>query len=469
MSTTYALALPESRAKRQTQLYGTRAQLAAGNGEVEGYLALAGCDKRAGTASYALRIVNQSQHLLRARMTCARLRGDAILAYPLDIQVAPFSISETLLPVRVADIGPYDRAIVQVAGGDVAFSLEAPAPPRLGKRPRWMIATAASLVLTLGTAFAAAASTPHLALLAAPLRAFSGTTVDVPYAFAGLASMQYQLRTRDGRQLSAGLLKSHEGTLHFTVPPTAGPNVVLSVDVAGPFGRQSRTQNIAIAASVTPQKPKVAAAANAPHISEFAVATPIVHAGSDMKFTYTTDARDGEVWLIDDAGRLWARAPITPYGETTINVPQGAAGRQMRAVLHARNQKLDTVASVSVMVMPGGVVSDEQTADAPSSASVPRAPQNVGMTLSTEQASPGDIVTVMVDGTHGDARITMTDDAGQTVDQADIPSTQNAVTLTAPSVTKASTYYIMASISQGVGDQTVVRKLTVSPRQASAQ
>ncbi|HKU68600.1 MAG TPA: hypothetical protein VJP85_12560 [Candidatus Baltobacteraceae bacterium] len=461
MSATYALALPESRVKRQAQLYGTRAQLAVGNGDVEGYLALAGCDRRAGTASYALRIINQSQHLLRARMTCARLRGEAILAYPLDIHIAPFSISETLLPVRIADIGPYERAIVEVAGGDVAFSLEAPAPPRMGKRPRWIMATAASLALTLGTAFAAAASTPRLALLAAPDRVLRGMTVDVPYAFGGWASMQYQLQTRDGRQLSAGLLKSHEGTLHFTVPPTAGPNVVLSVDVQGPFGRQSRSQKIAISGNAA-QKPR-ALAATAPRISEFAVATPIVRAGSSMKLTYTTDARDGEIWLIDDAGRLWARAAISPYGTTTLEVPQGAAGRQMRAVMHARNDKLDTVASVGVLVMPGAIAAEAQSA-----ATAQKTP-TVGMTLSAQQAAPGDLVTVMIDGNHGDARITMTDDSGQSVDQGDIPSTQNAATLTAPSVTQTTTYYVMASVSQGVGEQTLVRKLVVSPRGSSAQ
>jgi hypothetical protein len=108
--------------------------------------------------------------------------------------------------------------------------------------------------------------------------------------------------------------------------------------------------------------------------------------------------------------------------------------------------------------MPGALVADT------------RAPQtalknaNVGMTLSTDQPAPGDVVTVMLDGPHGDARITMTDDAGTSVEQGDIPSTQNAVTLTVPSVTKPATYYVMASISQGVGEQTVVRKLTVTPR-----
>ncbi len=455
MSITYALALPDSHTRRPAPLYGTRAQLAAGSGDVEGYLALSGCDKRAGTADYALRIVNQSEHPLRARMSCAKLRGENVLAYPLDIHIAPFSISETLLPVRVADIGPYDRAIVQVAGGNVAFSLEAPAPARIGKRPRWMIAGAASVLLTLGTAFAAAASTPHLALLAAPNRAFGGKAVDVPYAFRGWASMEYQLQTRDGRQLSAGLIDAHRGTLHFTVPPTAGPNVVLSVNVAGPFGRQSRTQNIAIAAASARKRQTAVAAA--PRVSEFAVATPLVHAGGTMRLTYTTDARDGEIWLIDDTGRLWARAPITSYGETLLQVPQGAAGREMRAVLHARGKNQDTVAAVGVMVMPGAIVPTAQAADAP------KAP-NAGMSLSTQHAAPGDVVTVMIDGQHGDARISMADGSGDPVEQGDIPSDQNAVTITAPDVTKTTTYYVMASITQGVGEQTVVRKLVVTPR-----
>jgi hypothetical protein len=454
MSVTYALAVPEPRAKRHTQLYGTRAQLAAGGGDVEGHLALAGCDKRAGTASYALRIVNQSSEHLRARMTCATLRGEAVLAYPLDVQVAPFSISETLLPVRIADVGPYDRAIVHVAGGDVAFSLEAPAPPRSAKRSRWILAAAAALTLTLGSAFAAAASTPHLSLLAAPNRAFGGTALDVPYAFGGWASLQYELQTPDGRQLSAGLLTSHQGTLHFSVPPSAGSKLVLSVAVDGPFGHRSRKATIAIANAVP--KPKATSLA-APHVAEFAVATSNVRAGEPVRFTYMTDAREGEIWLLDEAGRLWARAPISPYGETSFTVPQGAAGRQMRAVLHARSGKADSVASLGFTVLPGAVVTDTQSTDSPKSS-------NVTMMLSSTAVAPGDVITVTLQGAHGDARVSLTDGSGNAVDQGDIPSTQDAVTLTAPSVATTTTYFVMASISQGVGEQTVVRKVVVTPR-----
>jgi hypothetical protein len=170
-----------------------------------------------------------------------------------------------------------------------------------------------------------------------------------------------------------------------------------------------------------------------------------------------TDAREGEIWLLDEAGRLWARAPISPYGETSFTVPQGAAGRQMRAVLHARSGKADSVASLGFTVLPGAVVTDTQSTDSPKSS-------NVTMMLSSTAVAPGDVITVTLQGAHGDARVSLTDGSGNAVDQGDIPSTQDAVTLTAPSVATTTTYFVMASISQGVGEQTVVRKVVVTPR-----
>ncbi len=448
----YALALPER--GHRPMLYGTRAQLASGSGDVEGYLTLAGCDKRAGTASYALRIVNQSAHPLRARMTCARLRGDSVLAYPLDVHVAPFAISETLLPVRVADVGPYDRAIVQVSGGDIAFSLEAPAPPKRRARSRFALAACAAAALTAGSAFGAAAATPRIGLLAAPDRVFAGAPIDVPYAYAGLGALQYTLQTPDGRQLAAGLAGAREGTLHFSVPANAGRDVTLSVRLSGPFGNREQVRRIAIA----PAAPKriVKAADAPPHISEFALATPVVRAGAPMQVRYVTDARGGEVWLIDDAGRLWARAPVSAGGVTTLNVPEAAAGRSVRAVLHARNGSADAVASLGVTVLPGAVESaDAQT---------PRAGHPPVLTLSSSTASPGDGITVSIAGDHGDARISLADKSGSSVEQGDIPASQNALALTAPQVTGPTTYYVTASITQGVGEQTIVKKILITPR-----
>jgi hypothetical protein len=459
MAASHALALAEPRAKGPA-LYGTRAQLAAGEGEIEGYLALAGCDKRAGTANYVLRIVNQSAQRLRARMTCAQMRGEAILAYPLDVHVAPYSISETLLPVRVADVGPFDRAIVQIAGGDVAFSLEAPAPPRSQSRSRWIAFSAGALALTVGAGVCAAMTTPRIALLAAPQRIAAKAPLEIPYAFGGFGSMRYALETRDGRQLSAGLVERHEGTLHFIMPPNAGRDVVLNVSVIGPFGTRSAAKEIAIAAqphrATAPQKLPL----SAPRISEFTLVTTIARANHDVRFAYATNAATGEIWLIDAAGRLWARGVIDPTGSTIIRLPEATAGRQMRAVLHARSGKLDDVASIGFTVLPDATISDAAT---PSTTASATQSSQAALTLSTQHPSPGETFTVAIDRAHGDTQVTLNDGSGTAVEQGDIPAGQSAVALTAPSVSKPTTYYVMASVTQGISQQTLVQKLTVTP------
>jgi hypothetical protein len=432
--------------------YGTRARVALAQGNIEGGLALAGVDRRAGTATYALRIANQSASPLRARMECARLGGAPVLGYPLDVHVAPFAIAETLLPVRLAEVGPYDRAIVKVSGTDVAFTLEAPAPPRRNTRSHWIGGIATAIAVIFGGAFGAATATPHFDLLAAPARALAGSPLDVPYAFHGWASMQYALQTKDGRQLAAGLLSQGQGTLHFSVPRDAGTELVLAANVYGPLGAQHLARHIVLAA---PAAAKPVAAA--PRIDEFTILTPQIRAGAALQVHYSTNATSGQVWLLDEAGRLWAKVPISSDGTSELKVPQGAAGHKMRVVLHARNGSADAVATVAAFVLPGDVV----TADAATSAA---AQTQSSLTLSSDRVSPGDEIVVTLGGSHGDARISLTDAAGNTIEQGDLPTGQSAVTLTAPAVVTATTYYVVANVSSGVSEQSIVRKLTVAPR-----
>jgi hypothetical protein len=436
--------------RAQTLPFGTRARVALAQGDVEGGLALTGVDRRAGTAIYALRIANQSAAPLRAHMTCTRSRGLPVLAYPLDVHVAPFSIAETLLPVRLAEVGPYDRAIVKVSGADVAFTLEAPAPPRINAYKRWLKIAVAGVVTILGGAFGAAVATPRIDLLAAPARAFAGAPLDIPYAFAGLGSMQYTLQTKDGRQLAAGLLTDRQGTLHFVLPRNSGSQLVLAATLASPLGTAQASRRVLIAQAPPAAKP----AAIAPRIESFTVASPTVVAGAPLVVHYSTNAKSGQVWLIDETGRLWASAPLFADGVTTLKVPQGAAGQKMRVVLHARNGAADTVSSLGVTVQPGAVVaSNAASANAP-----------LALVLSASTVAPGDDVTVTLKGNHGDSRISLTDAAGNIVEQGDVPAGQDAVTLSAPSVKTATTYYVVASISSGVSEQSLVQKLIVTPR-----
>ncbi len=458
MDNSRALVVQGSRTR--TALYGTRAQLAATTGNVEGYLTLAACDVRAGTATYALRIDNGSASTLRARMTCVRLRGEIVPAYPLDVTVAPFSRCETLLPVRMDQVGPYDRAVVAVDGQDVAFSIEAPAPVPRRRKISWVTAAAAASVFTIAASFGAAAATPSLAMLAAPSRVFAGAPVEVPYAFAGWASLQYAFKTRDGRQLAAGLLSAHQGTLRFNVPTSAGSAMVLNVSVVGPFGVRSKKQNIEIAGvaprHVAMRRDLQKGQPQSPAISEFALTTPQVHAGGTVSFSYATNAQDGEIWLIDDTGRLWAKGSITADGHTTLDVPQGAAGRQLRAVMHARSGSQDAVAGVAVTVLPGAVVS-QSAAQGPVTQKTVTAPAT--LSLSQSSPAPGETITVSIGGAHGDSSITLNDASGNSVETGDIAEGQTAMVLTAPST--KGTYYVVATVMQGVAQQTLVQKLNV--------
>jgi len=441
--------------RAQTLPFGTRARVALAQGDVEGGLALTGVDRRAGTAIYALRIANQSAAPLRAQMTCLRSRSRdlPVLAYPLDVHVAPFSIAETLLPVRLAEVGPYDRAIVKVSGADIAFTLEAPAPQRTTARKRWLKIAAAGVVAILGAAFGAAVATPRIDLLAAPARAFAGAPLDIPYAFAGLGSMQYTLQTKDGRQIAAGLLTDRQGTLHFVLPRNSGSQLVLAATLASPLGTAQASRRVLIAQAPPPAAKRTAPA---PRIESFTVASPTVVAGAPLVVHYTTNAKAGQVWLIDETGRLWATADLFADGVSTLKVPQGAAGQKMRVVLHARNGSADAVSSLGITVQPGAVVANNVTA---TSANAP-----LTLVLSSNTVAPGDDITVTLKGNHGDSQVSLTDASGNSVEQGDLPAGQDTVTLSAPSVKTATTYYVVAQVSSGVSEQSLVQKLVVTPR-----
>ncbi|HET7813233.1 MAG TPA: hypothetical protein VFL13_02540, partial [Candidatus Baltobacteraceae bacterium] len=439
-------------------LYGTRAQLAASGGPIEGQFALAACDRRAAVATYALRIDNNGDAPLRARMFCFGRKGQEVQGYPLDVAIAPFSRCDTLLPVRLHDVGPYDRAVVRVEGSDVAFSLEAPAPGSQPRRVPWLAAVAGSIALTLGAAFGAEAATPGINMIAAPSRVFAGVPLEIPYAYRGWATLRYALKTADGRQLAAGLTHDKEGTLKFNVPNAAGTALTLNVAVAGPFGQRSALQRIGIDANAAPSHKPLAArnTAQPPRISSFAIETPSVHAGGPIAFAYSTNASSGDIWLIDESGRLWASTPIDASGQSSLTVPQGAAGRQLRAVMRAKNGKQDAVAGVAVTVLPGAVVA-QATAPAQNAPSTPAPPAT--LSLSKSQAAPGETITVSIAGAYDDASIVLNDRAGTAVESGDISGGQTDITFTAPS--RPGVYYINANVTSGNASQTLIKALTV--------
>ena len=67
-------------------------------------------------------------------------------------------------------------------------------------------------------------------------------------------------------------------------------------------------------------------------------------------------------------------------------------------------------------------------------------------------------------GARGDTSVVLNDAQGNSVEQGDIAAGQTAMSLTAPTVTSESVFYVMANVSDGNSQQTLVKKLTVRPQ-----
>jgi hypothetical protein len=428
-------------------------------GGVSGYLALADIDRANAVETYALRIENDSPHALKGWMQLATRRGFLDVA---PVQVAPFSIKETLVPVHRLETGPYDRAIVEVHGDGCELSIEAAAPPR-SRRRAWKAWIAASAVSVAGLSFAAAWATPRIGAFDAPARAIAGSAVDVPYAAAGVGALRYDVTRDDGIRVAAGIVDARTGTLNVAVP--AAETLRLQLD--GPFGSVRRVAHISVVPRGTHVPAatagvKIAAAdpqADSPLIADMSVAPSPVKAGSAMRVTTASRAVRGEVWLLDMGGTLWSRTALDPSGTTWVHVPANAGGREMRVVVHASDGKHQAASGIAVVVAPSET---KALADSTTPART-EAPARAALSLSKSEVAGGESVSVFVRGPHDDVHVTLTDKAGTVLAQGDLGAQDEALSLVAPVVRSATTYYVVAAVTRGASTDSLVSPLRVTP------
>ena len=458
--------VPRTLAQTLTELpFGSQTQIRARDGQLSAFLAYAGYDKHIGTVKYALRVLNNTSVPAYARLF-VDAGGTQVAAYPRDIEIAPFSMRDDVIPVRMDVTGPFDRAIVAVSSEENYFTIEAPPPPR--QRTHWSkwCALAAIPIFAMG---AAQVCKPRILDVAAPKKAIAGTTLQVPYQVSGVGSVEYDFQTRDGLRLAAGLT-SQSGVLNLQIPKNGvGGPYALHLRMRNAFWRAENVANIAAVVPVT----VTAKTSSAPGalISNLSVAPSPVTAGKTINVRYATAAQSGDIYLLDVAGTTWAHAPLSLYGSTQLAVPQAAAGREMRVVLHAQSGKDHAESSVAVTVMPSQVVTGTAALpaqEAVSAAAPSAAPSAVPtvvptLTLSSQVVSPGDTITATISGVHGDVRITLMSTTGATLSQGDADES-NGVTLNAPNVSTPTTFFVVATLTNGVAQQSIVKRLVVTPR-----
>jgi hypothetical protein len=136
----------------------------------------------------------------------------------------------------------------------------------------------------------------------------------------------------------------------------------------------------------------------------------------------------------------------------------------MRVVLSTSNGRDHAQSSVGLSILPSDNVAAVRSSPPPPKAAPRAAAAAPEIQLSSSVVSPGDTVTVTVNGNHQDVRITLMSGAGATMAQGDVDASNDAVTLNAPTVTAVTTFYVVATATSGVSQQTSVHRLVVTPR-----
>lgn len=439
--------------------FGSQSQVQTANGRLSAFLGFAGYDRSVRVAKYALRVLNNTSLPAHARLYI-EVGGVQQDAYPLSFEIAPFSMRDDMVPVRFDATGPYDRAIVEVFSEETRFTVDAPPPPP--QKRTWYKWIAAGLI----PVFAAGgiiAATPRVLAVAAPSKAVAGSTIRVPFQVSGNGSVEYDFSTRDGVQIAAGLAQRSD-VLRLPIPANgSGAPYTLHVRMRNAFLASERAATIAAVAA--PHGVKPAAKPPAPDastlISDLSVSPSPVHAGTMISVKYATSARGGDVWLLGLDGRTWARAPISPSGITQLSVPQAAAGHDMRVVLHAQRGNSHAETAIGLTVLPSTDLAKSDAPVQPAAAAKPAAPT---LALDSQVVSPGDNVVVRVSGARGDVKITLMTSGGTTIEQGSVSQADGAISISAPPVSSVTNFYVVATYTQGVSEQSIVKRLVVTPR-----
>jgi hypothetical protein len=279
-----------------------------------------------------------------------------------------------------------------------------------------------------------------------------------------MGSVEYDFDTSDGLQLAAGL-SPRSDVLKLQIPQDGvGAPYTLHVRMRNAFAKDERSASIA---AVVPRKPKKPAGPVPPAalIDNLAVSPSPATAGKTLVVRYATKAQSGDVWLLDTSGATWAHAPLSLFGTTELTIPPAAAGKDMRIVLHAQRGSQHAQSSVDVQVMASQQITAQANAPAPppSAKPAPRAPSTAQLQLSSQVVSAGETVTATITGVTGDVKVTLMNSYGGTMAEGNADEGQG-VTLNAPDVSAPTTFYVVATLTNGVSQQSIVKRLVVTPR-----
>ena len=208
-----------------------------------------------------------------------------------------------------------------------------------------------------------------------------------------------------------------------------------------------------------------------PQIGDVSVDPVVAAPGQTVTVAYTASASDGYVRLLDRDGTVWAQKPFSHGGTTTFAIPPVAGNREMRVLLHVTKGRGYAESSAGLVVagtspiVPSG--SDDLPlvagSDGTGALSAAGEPANGTFSLARTRVRSGDAIDVRILSPRNAMRIALIDPQSHEVSAVNVGSDAEVVPLRAPAVRVPSRYTVVATFTDGFGEETVVEPLTIAP------
>ena len=440
------------------------AAMQTASGCVSAYFELESFDRRRGVAIYGLRVINRTKGALVCRTWVLADDGDAVLAHPAFLEVAPLSVGSTIVPLWPRDFDSFHRAIAEVTGDGVHCLVEAAAPPQPKPRRRPYFIAGASVVAgvaAIAMAGALRGAVPRIAALSVAPQALAGTTVEAEYSTFGAGNLSYLVTAPDGHRIAGGPLAAHSGSVFVPIPAGISPGAYsLRLAMDGPFGSASETR---VVNSV------IAKGAASASIADLSVKPMVAKPGDAVKVAYSAVGEGGYVRLEGTDGTIWAQQPFSRGGETQLVVPQVADGRELHVVLHVTKGASAAQSAAGILVSSPRAAPAAESApaiagdDDPNDAATVGADANGTFQVMTSAVHSGGTITVKILSPRNGMRIALDDPRSKEVTGTDAGSESDVVTLRAPTVTAATRYTVVATFTDGFGQESIVAPVTILP------
>ncbi len=326
---------------------------------------------------------------------------------------------------------------------------------------RFALAAAAAGLIALLGAMGFRAAAPRISAFAVPPEALAGTTIRAEYDAGGAGKLGYSVLAPDGRQVAGGILSGRSGYIPIALPASNQPGAyTLQMTMTGMLGSAEETRVL----NTIPGRGEVAS------IGAISVLPIVARAGQSVKVAYAAGGDGGFVRLVGGDGTIWAQQPFSSGGETRLAVPPVTSSQEMRVLLRVTKGHSAAESVAGLVVLPalapasaGVSAPASQIAGDDDPTSAASSDANGTFALAAATVKSGDTIRVRILSPRNGMRVALTDGQSHEITGVSVGADADVITLKAPAVTVPTRYTVVASFTDGFGQESVVAPVTVVP------